>query len=332
VSPWSPADAAALRAARDVLRDAGDDLASVLYRSWYAAPRHDEHDREHGDGHGDGHGDEHGGEHCGEHDDEPAVDRVAARDLPPLAGVLRAAHDACDRWDEGRVVGTGRGGVVVVVCADEPPRAVLPGDHVHRAPDRRGVAPEVGDVLLVRRRADVPTDDGWWHTWGAGFDLAHRPDEVTRLYLAVRPDRVAQAVRTVTRCLAAGSERWSMKVVARREDLLRPDAVVVYVAAPLAEVVASPLAASLVEGTSGLLRAATPPLTRPLAPGVAAAEDPGDGRSFGERVCALVAAAATGEGGDPTDWLTAVADMFVRAGLSPSAPYLRPAGGGLDGG
>jgi hypothetical protein len=69
-----------------------------------------------------------------------------------------------------------------------------------------------------------------------------------------------------------------------------------------------------------------PPLTRVLGRGVAVAEDPGDGRSFGESRCAAVAAGiATLLPDRLADDDDAVAEALgaslAAAGISPSRPY-----------
>ena len=67
-------------------------------------------------------------------------------------------------------------------------------------------------------------------------------------------------------------------------------------------------------------------MTLPLAPGVAFAEDPGGGESFGEHRClllaeAVVTAAERGLGG-AEDRLEVVRERFAEAGTTLDAPYL----------
>ena len=76
------------------------------------------------------------------------------------------------------------------------------------------------------------------------------------------------------------------------------------------------------------IRPATPLLTKRLAPGLAVAEDPGDGVSFGQHRCTLIARAlwrAFEEGSrSPRARLEAVAAAFRQEGLDPRHPYLAP--------
>ena len=74
------------------------------------------------------------------------------------------------------------------------------------------------------------------------------------------------------------------------------------------------------------LRRTTPMFTRRLAGGLAVAEDPGDGRSFGQHRCQLVAEgivrafAATKVGAD--EMTTAIAARFAEEGLTVARPWL----------
>jgi hypothetical protein len=71
-----------------------------------------------------------------------------------------------------------------------------------------------------------------------------------------------------------------------------------------------------------------PPFTKPLARGLAVAEEPGDGESFGEHRCRLLAEAivtASEQGkGAIEQRLAVVCDQFRSAGIALDAPYLGP--------
>jgi hypothetical protein len=72
-----------------------------------------------------------------------------------------------------------------------------------------------------------------------------------------------------------------------------------------------------------------PALTKPLAPGVAFAEDPGTGDSFGLHRCFLIAdgivRAAEAGRASPTEQVETVAERFAENGLSLERPYLNAA-------
>jgi hypothetical protein len=71
-----------------------------------------------------------------------------------------------------------------------------------------------------------------------------------------------------------------------------------------------------------------PALTKPLARGLAVAEEPVDGRRFGEQRCGLLAEAivAASERGTRSadERLAVVRERFAAAGLTLDAPYLQP--------
>ena len=73
-------------------------------------------------------------------------------------------------------------------------------------------------------------------------------------------------------------------------------------------------------------------MTLPLAPGLAFAEDPGGGESFGAHRCLLLAEAAVTAAerglGAPEDRLEVVRERFAEAGTTLDAPYLGSSPGG----
>ncbi len=79
----------------------------------------------------------------------------------------------------------------------------------------------------------------------------------------------------------------------------------------------------LVAGLEPYLRTDTPPLCLPLGDGVALAEHPSNGMTFGEHRCHLVALAIERtERTEPTrNPLRAIADVFGAHGIDPAEPY-----------
>jgi hypothetical protein len=74
------------------------------------------------------------------------------------------------------------------------------------------------------------------------------------------------------------------------------------------------------------LTASVPAFTRQIAPGVAVADQPGSGTSFGRHRCRLVAAGlvAAGHGADAAGRRRAVLEQLTVAGLDPAALHLNP--------
>ena len=266
----------------------GEDLVGWLYARWYAT---------------------------GAAGPSPTADgSVEYAALPP--GTFTAAHADSDRWEDGAtVVSTGQAGAVVVRTAGGRVRALGRGDYLCPA-GLQGLAPPVGVSLRIRVRQGCVVADGWWRTWG-GDRRASTTGAVSRIYLAPDPEVVTTLVTQITTELRDVRHPWTLKVGADARALDRPDGAVVYV--PDAALLSC--LHRLAPALRGLLRPHTPALTAPVAPGIAWAHDPGDGQSFGEHRCSLIAdvhrAAITPA--TPAD----VAAAFRRAGLDPSAPHLR---------
>lgn len=79
---------------------------------------------------------------------------------------------------------------------------------------------------------------------------------------------------------------------------------------------------------SPYLRPEIPLFTKPLAPGLSLAEDPGNGSSFGQHRCQLIAQALwqsfTRSDRDRDAHAATLARVFQQAGLNPCYPYLEP--------
>ena len=246
---------------------------------------------------------------------------------PPLFGQYRAAHAGSTTFSAARVVALAPGGIVLAARDGERPRALLAGDYCHSSvSERSGLSPRVGEQLLVVRRQDAPPAEGWWRTWGGGWRPSQPPEALTRLYLAVEHERVLELIGGLTATLQELATPWLLKAAAERVALGRPDAVVVYLpSSDLGDAPESaPLIRTIASCASRLVRDVRPALTYSIERGVALAEDPADGQSFGERQSslaarALIAARDTGE--DPHQVLIAA---LRAAGLDPVRPHRRP--------
>ncbi|HUJ63622.1 MAG TPA: T3SS effector HopA1 family protein [Kofleriaceae bacterium] len=75
---------------------------------------------------------------------------------------------------------------------------------------------------------------------------------------------------------------------------------------------------------AGLLRASTPMFTRRVARGLALADDPGEGESFGQHRCALVADALLAAASRRGSCGRAIVARFARAELDVARPWLGP--------
>jgi len=157
---------------------------------------------------------------------------------------------------------------------------------------------------------------------GIGPDPA---DPLIRVYWNLAPEAAPQFVGVATRLLNQADVPFQLKVLSDPERYDRCDAGVIYTKRRDYPAAAVPAKAVFEEVAWGL-NPTPPALTKRLAPGVALAEDPGGGESYGMRRCHLLAegvARAYEEGGATVaDRLDAVVACFTDAGIDLDAPYL----------
>ncbi|MCW2700356.1 MAG: hypothetical protein JWQ45_1891 [Blastococcus sp.] len=105
----------------------------------------------------------------------------------------------------------------------------------------------------------------------------------------------------------------------------RLGAAVVTVARPHAAAVAR-IALRMRERSPLTFGTSVAPFTRPLAPGIGLADEPGNGMDFGRHRCRLIASAlvAAGPGAGPAQRRAAVVQGLIDAGLDPAALHLNP--------
>ncbi len=150
---------------------------------------------------------------------------------------------------------------------------------------------------------------------------------LARLYWHLRAEAAAPWIEVVTKRLNQAEIPFRLKVLRFPEHYRRADAGVL-VLEPRHYDVAAPAIEAAYRRVRAELRTATPLMTARLAPGLAVAEGPADGRSFGELRCDLIAQALV-EAGDngPRDRKKrseSVAAAFRDSGLDPLNPHLAP--------
>jgi hypothetical protein len=157
-------------------------------------------------------------------------------------------------------------------------------------------------------------------------DVGSRPVDLVRFYWHLTSDVARDWIRELTTRFNAAAVPFQVKVLNDPAAYLRADAAVLYVERKdLAPTMA--LLPALHRVTRDGLRTTTPMLTKRLAPGLSAADDPGDGRSFGQHRCQLIAEGLIRAAGSPASRfetrLKAVVDRFADEGLTGAAPWLK---------
>ena len=194
----------------------------------------------------------------------------------------------------------------VAVASPQVPARPLVGAYRAAHAARQVVSRDGVDVV---QRYDRAGADGWWRTWNTWWRPRHGDARVLLSSDAGSAPEVVELLTTRLRevpyLLACPSEP---------ARLASSGGVVLHLARPQAFTMA--LRAEL----APLLRPDSPPLCLPLAPGIAFAQCPDNGMSFGEHRCHLVALAfGVASGGATT--LDAIAQVFAAHGIDPSAPY-----------
>jgi len=169
------------------------------------------------------------------------------------------------------------------------------------------------DIPTIDRR-DAIGRDRWWRTWGPQWSPARGRSSGLRLLFSPQMTALTDFVRTATQTLIDADEPWLLACPTLPSRLRHSGSVVLYLADDPA------LRSTLIAGLAPYLRDDTPPLCLPLGEGVALAEHPGNGMTFGEHRCHLVALAIE-RATENTDPLRAIAEMFAAHGISPAEPH-----------
>jgi hypothetical protein len=268
--------------------DGVDPLAEALYARWYTQPG--------------------------------APPALVEGDPPPRPGslllALRAAHaDAATISDGWTVLGSDPRGIVSVANGEDA-RLARPGEYLSSL--RPGVPPAPGEpVALIARRDHLDAVTGLWWTFG---EPPLPP--IGRVYLDTRPTTLALAVHEATAALAPFP--YQLKCPVLMEASERVDAVVIYHRRADRDAVLQALLDR--PALSRLLDPAVPPLTCPVRPGLAWADDVEQQRSFGESRCHTLAgairAAATTWASAPRDQRLALLVAALRdAGVDVQRPW-----------
>jgi hypothetical protein len=243
-----------------------------------------------------------------------------ARGSTEFVAALSAANSGRGFWADGwDVRAVERGGLVV--AGNGLSVSVRVGAHVAAE-----ASPRVGDRVAVRSPKELPgVSPGFFMVLGEAPLAEDEP--LVRLYWHLTPEGAAVLVREVTTALNDGHVPFRLKVLNDPSRYTRCDAGVVYLRQDDYPQAIERLGQAW-PAIAPYLRPRTPAFTKPLAPGLGLAEDPGGGTSFGLHRCALLAEGliAAHEARQPgaRARLAAVEARFAAAGIDLERPYLNP--------
>lgn len=252
----------------------------------------------------------------------PATPAAAPSPEDDLVPALTAANPGVERWESGwqvtQALSTGR----IVAERYGATRFLWPGEFL--ASDAPGTPPRPGARVTVwRPRESATLQPGFYFVFGEGAWEDDAP--LLRVYWNVTP----AGAPVLTAALAGTLNRWGVpfryKVLASRALYPRTDGAVLYVARRAWPLVRE-LVAEVHAGCAAHLGTDAPLFARRLGRGMAVAEDPGNGESFGMQRCRQMAeglwtAWRAGHHGT-RERLNAVREAFARAGVSLDAPWL----------
>ena len=201
---------------------------------------------------------------------------------------LSRANVGHGTWDPGWVVTSidEAGGLILHKHADDVSLWAASGQF--RAADGTVAVGSVGRLALGKELREMLP--GFYTVLGDADMPEPSPesDGIVRLYWHLTADAAPEWIHIVSRSLNEAGVPFRAKVLNSPSAYFRADAGVVYITATDYRAVTTPLSA-VYRSIADDLRASTPMFTKQLVPGLAVAEDPGDGSSFGQHRCQLVA-------------------------------------------
>ncbi|HEU4807417.1 MAG TPA: lanthionine synthetase LanC family protein [Homoserinimonas sp.] len=238
-----------------------------------------------------------------------------------LVTALSEANEGAGHWQDGWVAAATAAESAVLVRAGL--RALV--ELADCRPDT-GPADPHGAALQVRVPKELRNaTPGFYLAVGDAGSGAGSSSPVLRWYWNATALGAVELMRLVTSRLNAATIPFQIKALNDPVDYRRCDAVVLYTRVDQYTAIA-PIMANIYEAVSARLAERTPPFAKPLAPGLAIAEDPGNGESFGAHRCRLLAeglvAAEQQARRTEAERLEAVAEHVGDSGVDLTRPFL----------
>jgi hypothetical protein len=240
--------------------------------------------------------------------------------LPPrdLSAELSAANAGQPRWDTGWQIARIETSGQVIAQKSGKQRSLWPGEFLTF--DGPGVPPRPGSHISVYFPHESRTmQPGFYFAFSEAESDPADEARLTRFYWNLREEGAVPLTNWVTQTLNRFQVPFRFKCMTFSGQFERLDAAVLYVSKKFFRI-----SAELVSGGREKLKAfllpETPLFTRELAPGLAFAEDPGNGESFGMNRCRILAEAiwsAASKGlSKEEERIQEVARYFGQYGLS----------------
>lgn len=166
------------------------------------------------------------------------------------------------------------------VCAEKARRVRVwrPGQYIFDGAPERAKKDDSIHVLL--RKNSLTLQSGFYYAFGSFVADDQYEGSSARFYLNAHHEGIADVVRLVSNTFNACRLPFHFKCLSSASDYVRRDSAVLYIGKRYAHLAVS-LLSELYPRLRANLRAETPILAKPLAPGLALAEDPDADDSFG---------------------------------------------------
>jgi HopA1 effector protein family len=244
-----------------------------------------------------------------------------------LADQLSRVNAGRERWDHGwQVYETAPNGVIQ---AHKHGKAQMfyPGQYqpLGAAPGAQPALQNGAYVNVYLAKEMRTHQEGFYIVLGEQVQPWYEQVTLVRIYWHVDPTGAETLVREITRRFNRFQVPFRFKCLSYRELYDRYDSAVLFVGRRQWDITAL-LLRELYGKVKDRLQPDVPLFTKRIAPGLALAEDPGNGESFGTSRCRLVAegiwnAYARGQQSEPAR-IEDITAAFARAGIAPDRPWL----------
>ncbi|HLX10402.1 MAG TPA: T3SS effector HopA1 family protein [Thermoanaerobaculia bacterium] len=206
---------------------------------------------------------------------------------PELTARLAAANGSRDRWEHGWQIGQVLPMGQVLAQRGAAQRTVWPGQFLSK--DGPGARPRPGSqVSLFYPKESVSLQPGFYYVFGETPEEESHGFGLVRAYWNVDAAGAPRLVRLLSERLNRFHVPFRFKCSVVLSQFERTDVAVIYLVKRFFPVFAD-LLCDIHPQVRDSLAEAVPLFAKPLAAGVGIAEDPGNGESFGQHRCRILA-------------------------------------------
>ncbi|WP_110171030.1 T3SS effector HopA1 family protein [Luteitalea pratensis] len=249
--------------------------------------------------------------------------------LTNMTNELSRANPGRERWDHGWQVYQVMPNGVVQAHKHGNAQMFYPGQYIPLGGTTGSqVSVQNGAIVSAYLAKELRNfQDGFYVVLSENVQPFYEQTTLVRIYWHLRPEGAVPMVRELISRFNRFQVPFRFKCLAYPELYDRFDAGVLFVGRRQWDITAL-LVEELYTKLVDYLKPEVPLFSKRLAPGLAFAEDPGNGESFGTSRCRLIAEGVwtSYQRGVHTESarLEHIVDAFVRAGIPPERPWLNP--------